>query len=472
MTGRPESVTQDAAPQSRDRSGLVLGVLSLAAFMAALDLFIVNVAFRDIGRSFPEESLSDQSWVLNAYAVVYAALLVPLGRYADQRSRKTGFIAGLVVFTVASLACALAPNLWFLVAARAVQAVGAAALTPTSLGLIVQTFSGPARTRAVRIWAATGAIAAAAGPVIGGSLVELSWRWVFLINIPTGILAVIVAVKVLRDGRDTSGTRAPGPLGAFFVILAVGALALALVQGNDWGWGNPKTVTAFALAAAGSAALALQIARSSRPLVDLALLQVRTFRWSNLSVIGFGAAFAGFLLAGVLWAQLVWGYSDIKVGLCVAPGPLMVPVFAVLAQRAARRVSSSAITVTGCLLFAAGCVLVLTSVTVDGAYATQLLPALLITGAGTGLALPELLATATSELPPERSTTGSAIVNTSRQIGAVVGVSLVIAYLPDFSGIEDPVPGFQHAWWACAITAVLGAGAAMFMRPDRGVSKA
>src|SRR3954451_18452231 len=168
------------------RPGAVLAVLSAAAFMASLDLFIVNVAFDDIRADFGRASLADLSWVLNSYAITYAALLVPLGRLADRYGRKGGFLLGLAVFTIASGACALSPGLWWLVGLRALQAAGAAALTPTSLGLLLASTPADRRARAVRIWAASGGLAAAAGPVVGGLLVNASWRWVFLVNIPVG----------------------------------------------------------------------------------------------------------------------------------------------------------------------------------------------------------------------------------------------------------------------------------------------
>ncbi|MDO9408990.1 MFS transporter [Patulibacter sp.] len=435
--------------------GVVLGVLSLAAFMASLDLFIVNVAFRDIGESFPDQPLADQSWVLNAYAIVYAALLIPIGRYADQHSRKTGFLFGVALFTVASLACAVAPSLWTLVAARVLQAIGAAALTPTSLGLLVAAFDGPGRARAVRIWAATGAIAAASGPVVGGVLVELSWRWVFLVNIPIGIGAFVVAARVVQDSSETEKTGTPDPAGATLVIVAIGALALALVKGQEWGWGGPDTLAAFAVALVGAAILGRRMATHPRPLVEPAMLAVRTFRWSTISAIGFGAAFAGFLLTGVLFAQEVWNYGPITVGLAVAPGPLMVPIFAVVGSRLRTRLSAGTVVALGCAVFAAGCVLTLSSITIGSDYAARLLPGLLLSGVGTGLALPEILATATSELPPDRSTTGSAIVNAARQIGSVIGVSAVIALLPTIGDL-DPLDGFRHALWACVALALVG----------------
>src|ERR1700712_4390798 len=196
------------------RPGAVLAVLSVAAFMASLDLFIVNVAFDQIGRDFSGVSLSDLSWVLNGYAIVYAALLVPLGRLADRFGRKPGFLLGLAIFTVASLACALSGGPWMLVGFRTLQAVGAALLTPTSLGLLVSATPPALRVRAVRIWAATGALAAAVGPAVGGVLVEASWRWVFLVNLPIGIGALVVAARIVPDSRDVTAGRIPDLVGA------------------------------------------------------------------------------------------------------------------------------------------------------------------------------------------------------------------------------------------------------------------
>ena len=175
-----------APPDSR----LVLTVLCAAAFMASLDLFVVNVAFTAIGRDFHGSPLADLSWILNAYAITYAALLVPLGRLADRYGRKAGFLLGLGLFTLASAACAASPNLWFLIVCRVLQAAGAAALTPTSLGLLITSTEPQHRARAVRIWASSGALASAFGPVVGGLLVEAAWQWVFLINVPVGVLAL------------------------------------------------------------------------------------------------------------------------------------------------------------------------------------------------------------------------------------------------------------------------------------------
>jgi MFS family permease len=193
-----------AASPAATRYRALLIVLSTASFMASLDLFIVNVAFADIGRDFHGQSLGNLSWILNGYAVLFAALLVPLGRLADRYGRRAGFMGGLALFTVASAACAVSPNLWSLVAFRGLQAVGAAALTPTSLGLLLAATPNDRKVKAVRIWAAIGALAAAFGPVVGGLLVQLDWRWVFLVNIPIGIAALVAGHRLITDSHDPS----------------------------------------------------------------------------------------------------------------------------------------------------------------------------------------------------------------------------------------------------------------------------
>src|SRR4051794_33560052 len=201
-------------PPSTARPGAVLAVLSVAAVMASLDLFIVNVALPDIGRDLGESSLGDLSWTLNAYAIVYAALLVPFGRLADRYGRKGGFLLGVAVFTLASAGCAAGGSLELLVVFRVLQAAGAALLTPTSLGLLLTATPPAGRVRAVRIWAASGALAAAAGPALGGVLVDASWRWVFLINVPVGLAALVWATRIVPVFHDVERSAVPDLLGA------------------------------------------------------------------------------------------------------------------------------------------------------------------------------------------------------------------------------------------------------------------
>jgi MFS family permease len=248
--GQAEGASRTATPEHR--RSVIVAVLTAAAFMAALDLFIVNVAFSSIGKDF-HQGTANLSWVLNGYAIVYAALLIPLGRLADKYSRKGGFLIGLGVFTAASLGCALSPSLWPLVGFRLLQAAGAAALTPTSLGLLINAVPPEQRAGAVRIWAAVSALAAAAGPVIGGVLVQHSWRLVFLVNIPIGMVAVVCAVRVVPDSKEPASSDLPDLLGSGVLAVAIGALALALVKGPAWGWGSVGVLTSLAVALAGVA---------------------------------------------------------------------------------------------------------------------------------------------------------------------------------------------------------------------------
>jgi EmrB/QacA subfamily drug resistance transporter len=448
------------------RPGLVLAVLSAAAFLASLDLFIVNVALPEIGRAFDGAQLSDLSWVLNGYAVLYAALLIPLGRLADRYGRKAGFLGGLGLFVAASAACAASTGLWELVAFRAVQAVGAAALTPASLGLLLTATPLEKRVRAVRIWAASGAVAAALGPAVGGLLVQASWRWAFLINIPVGLIALAMAARVVPASRDAGVTRLPDLTGAAVITIAIGALALGLVKGPDWGWGSASVLAAFAVAAVGLAAFAYRSTHHPSPVIEPSLLRVRTFAWSNLTAIAFSTAFAAVLLTFVLWTQQVWGYSALRTGLAIAPGPLLVPVFAAVGQRLAHRgVPAGRIAAAGCGLLAIGTALVVARVGADPSYASDLLPGWLVGGMGVGLALPTILSSATADLPRAHAATGSAVVTMSRQLGTVLGVSLLVAILGRPTTYPATHAAFQHAWWATSAVLVVAAVTALGITP-------
>ena len=452
-------------PNQSQRPGVVLAIASLAAFMASLDVFIVNVAFDAIGADFHGATLSQLSWVLSAYAISYAALLVPAGRIADRYGRKGGFLLGLALFTLSSVACAVSPGVWWLVGFRVAQAAGAALLTPASLGLVVASAPLEHRARAVRTWAATGALAAALGPAVGGVLVEASWRWVFLVNLPVGLAAFVAATRWMPRSRDESVTRLPDVLGALLLAAAIGALTLGLVKGPDWGWGGTRTDAAWAVTAVCLLAFAVSSARHPAPVIAPALLRVRAFAWSNVTALLFSVPFAAALLTNILWMQQVWHYSALKTGFAVAPGPLMVPVFAAVAHRLARRIPVGVIVSAGCLLFGAGAVLTLTRVGASSDYASDVLPGWLTGGAGVGFALPAILSSATAGLPPGQAATGSAVVNMSRQIGMALGVSLVVAVLGTPAGYAAAHAAFQHAWWAVAAVAALAALTAPGMTP-------
>lgn len=445
----------------------MLLVLCAASFMATLDVFVVNVAFPDIGRDMHDASLSNLSWILNGYAIVYAALLVPLGRLADRYGRKQTFLAGLLLFTLGSAACAASPGLWALIGFRIVQATGAAALTPTSLGLLLNATPAEGRAKAVKIWAATGALAAAVGPVVGGLLVQVAWQWVFIINVPIGIAAVVATVRTVPDSRDDTAGRVPDLVGSAVIAVSIAAVALAVVKGPDWGWASVPTTASFAMGAAAAALFVQRMLTHPAPVIEPALLEVRSFAWSNMAALLFNATFAAGLLAVILWMQEVWHYSAVKTGFAVAPGPLLVPVFTVVAHRLASRIPVGVIAAAGCTFFGAGNLLLLASVGAHAHYATELLPGWLVVSAGVGLAFPTIMSSATADLPPGRTATGSAIVTMSRQIGLVLGVSVFVAVLGAPVGYAAAHSAFRSGWYVVAGIAFAAIVPALAMTPRR-----
>lgn len=433
----------------------VLTITSVGLFMASLDLFIVNIAFPDLARSFDGASLSSLSWVLNAYAIVFAALLVPAGRIADRVGRKRVFIAGLLLFALASALCAAAPSIPFLVAARILQAAGGAMMLPTTLGLILPAFPAAQRPMAIGIWSAVGGVAAALGPPIGGLLVQLDWRWIFVVNVPIGLLTALVAGRVLDEVREPEDGR-PDLLGAAELALGIALLTLGIVKGPDWGWAEPATLGAFAAAVALVVAFLRRSAHHHAPVIELPLLRVRSFALANLAAAVFFAGFGAMLLSGVLLLTEVWGYSALKAGFALSPGPLMAAAFAVPSGRLGARLGQRPVAAVGGLTFAAGFAYILATVGPDPEYATTFLPGFMLGGAGVGMTLGTLPAAATAALPPQRFATGTAVFGMARQLGSAIGVAVLVALLDSSGG--DLLAGLQRGW-AFALASGLGAAA-------------
>lgn len=449
------------------RTRLVTLVLVGSAFLAGVDLFIVNVAFDEIGRDFATggnpPSLSQLSWVLNAYAVIFAALLVPMGRLTDRYGRKAGFVGGIVVFTLASAACGLSTGVWELVAFRGLQAVGAAAMTPASLGLLLAALPPERKAPAARLWALTGALAAALGPAVGGGLVQLSWHWAFWINLPIGVLLVVGAVRYVPDVRHNEGAPRPDLSGAVLLAVAVGALVLGLVQGNEWGWSSGRVVGAFVGSAVALGAFGWLTTHHPAPVIDPALLRVRAFTWAGLTTLVFNAGFGAGLLAGILWMQQAWGYSALATGFAVAFGPLFVPATSLLTHRIFPTARAGTLAILGCLVVAAGAALMSLSLTTTPSYWTTVAPGWALVGVGVGLAMPNLVASATSALPPEQVSTGSGVVTMARQVGLVLGVSVLVAIV----GASPSLDAFRTAWWVIAGASVVAAACAVAIEATR-----
>src|SRR5665213_2876006 len=309
------------------------------------------------------------------------------------------------------------------VAARLVQAIGAGMMVPASLSLLLAAVPGHARAQAIGTWSAIGALGAALGPVIGGFLVEVSWRWVFWINIPVGVITVILAFRVLPESKDETANSRPDMLGAVLVAVATGSLALALVKAPSWGWTSKDFFALLVLALASSLGVVVRSARHAAPVVDLKLLESRSFNGAILASIAYYAGFGAFLLNMVEFLTGVWHFSAIDAGLAIAPGPLMVlPFERLVAPRLSAKLGGAGrVAVIGCFVNVAAQSLWLSQIQVHAAYATHLLAAQLLGGAGVGLTIPSLIGAGTASIPPARFGAGSGVLNMARQIGTVLG---------------------------------------------------
>jgi EmrB/QacA subfamily drug resistance transporter len=452
MVHEPDAatVTGPSSPPAELR-GATLFISSLAVFAVFLDTTALFVAFPDIIRSFPDVAASQLSWVLNGFTIVFAALLIPLGKVADRRGHKTLFLAGSVVFTVGSVLCAVAPEPWALIAARVLQAVGGAALVPSSLALVLRATPRPKVPVALAVWGATGAVAGAVGPTLGAALVETAgWRWVFVINVPVGLATVVLGRRSLIESRDPT-SRVPAPLGVVLLVAGSVLLTLGLVRGGEWGW---TSTTTAGVILAGLAVLMLFLghqASTPAPTIDLSLFGIRNFLWGNLATIAFGTAFTAMFLSSILFLTDVWQWSILKAGFGVAPGPLMVAVLAPFMGRLAARVGQQPLLVAGGVVYALGAVWRL--VVLDGQpdYVGDYLPSMVLTGLGVALCLPQLSSVVGQALPPNRLGVGGGVNQAIRQFAGTIGVALTIGLVAGASSLSDALVRFDRVWWVLVI---------------------
>lgn len=424
----------------------VLLVAAFGAFLAFLDATIVNVALPSIQTSFPGTSIGGLSWVLNGYNIIFAAFLIVFGRLTDLLGRRRAFIAGVVLFTVASALCGAAPSLELLVAARVLQALGAALLVPASLALVVEAFPEEQRAHAIGLWGATAAVAAGLGPPMGGGLVELGgWRWAFFVNIPFGLAAVWVARSQLVESRAPGVRRLPDLRGAALLVAGLGTLNLGIVKGNDWGWGSTEALGTFLATVLLLVLFALSSRAHRSPLLDPALLRIPSFGLASLATVVAGLGFYAYLLTNILWLQYVWGYSVLEAGLALVPGALVAAVVAARLGPLANRYGYRPFVVPGAIVWAGAYVWYHQQVGIEPAFWSQWFPGQIISGIGVGATLPLLGSAALAAVPGARYATASALVSSARQLGGVLGIAILVVIL------DDPTPAtavtaFRHGW--------------------------
>jgi EmrB/QacA subfamily drug resistance transporter len=439
----------------------VLGVASLGAVLAFVDATIVNVAFPDIRSDFEDASLGGISWVLNAYNIVFAAFIVAAGRIADLLGRKRMFEVGIVLFTVTSVLCALAPSVQLLVAARVLQAVGAAIVVPASLALVLEAFPERERAHGVALWSAAAALAAGLGPSLGGVLVELGgWRLAFLVNLPIGVVALLASKRTLVESRAPGRRMVPDLFGALVLAGATAALTLGIVKGEEWGWSSAGVLVSFAAALALGAAFIDRCRWHHAPMIDLGLLRIRSLAASNAITLIAAAGFYSYVLCNVLFLTTVWGYSVLDAGLAITPGPFIAAAVARPASKLAERIGAGFTVMLGALIWAAGVGYLVALVDVTPDFLGQWLPGMAILGVGAGITFPVVGSAAVAEVTGGRFATATGINSIARQLGAVLGVALLVAIVGT-PGRAEVADAFDRGWTFAAACFVLTAAGAL-----------
>jgi EmrB/QacA subfamily drug resistance transporter len=468
-----EPSVQPAPPAAPDpRRWWALALLCGAFFMVILDAAIVVVALPSIETDLGFSAQTLQ-WVLSAYALTFAGLLLLGGRAADLLGRRRLFMLGLAFFTLASLLCGLAWSDASLIGARAFQGVGAAVMTPTALSIIATTFEeGSERNKAFGIWGALGGIGGTAAWLVGGPLVDgLGWEWIFFINIPVGLLALALSPVLLRESRASVRRRSYDPAGALTITGALALLVYAVVEAPQTGWGDPRTILLFAASAALLAAFTLIESRHHAPLVPLRVLRSRTLVGANTVMVLFGTVAFGVPFILTLYAQQVLGYSAVRFGLSSLPLPLGAVVGSIVGQAIVLKLGFRPVAAVGMALMGASALL-LTQVSVGGDYVNDMLLGLAVAGPGIGLAFVTASIAALAGVAERESGLASGLSNTCFQIGAALGVAIVSTvavsrtedYLVSTAGAGPLVgltEGFQSAFLACAILAGIGVVAAL-----------
>lgn len=431
-------------PGSDQKQWQTLSILAVPLFMMLLDVTIVNIAIPHIMLAF-NVGITDIEWILNIYVLIFAALLITLGRLGDIYGRKIMFLSGLGVFTIASLLCGLAPTFTLLLVARGIQAIGAAAMLPATLSILNVIFANKNRGLALGIWGAVAGAANALGPVIGGALVSAySWRWIFLVNIPIGVIAFIVAIRMISESKDVQTSPRIDVPGVTTISISLFSLTYALVEGQKYGWTSAVILSLFAASLVSFIAFIFIQLRSKSPLVRLGFFRNVTFSTGNgvSLTVTFGLLGVIFLLA--LFLQLVLGFSAIKAGLTLLPMPVAIMVIAPFAGRLSDRIGSRWLLFAGMLIAALG-IYLLSNLTVSTTEQELILP-LAICGIGMGLVIAPTTTAVMASVPVNQSGAAAGILATTRQVGSVLGLAVTGAILQNrlVANIGDSLKAFPQ----------------------------
>ncbi|MFM7537909.1 MAG: MFS transporter [Acidimicrobiales bacterium] len=434
------------------RAWWTLAVASTAGFMVSLEVTIISLAFGKIARAFPETSVGTLSWVFTAYNIGVASLLLISGWLSDTRGRRRCFLAGLVVFGAGSILSGVSVSAGMLIGGRLVQAVGGSLLFPAGLALVLEAFPPQRRQAAVGIWGISGGLAAAVGPTFGAMLVDaFGWRAVFLINVPVAIAGVVVGRWALTESTAPGVSRRVDLVGIPLASLSVGTLVLAIVQGDEWGYGSARTLTAVAVAVVLAAGFVARASRHPAPLFDLRLYRIRSYAVGSLGAVLFAIAFFGWLVQLPNFLQQAWGYSVLQAGFALAPGPalttVLTPVFGRIVDRVGHRVLTAVCSAAGAIGLLWPALLADSSPN----YVVAILPSTLLLGlsAGTGFAI--MVGATVRDVPPQRFGMAGAGRTTAFQLAVALGVAIAVALVGRPRTPEALLEGHRLNWLVGAV---------------------
>jgi EmrB/QacA subfamily drug resistance transporter len=447
---------------SEHRKWWTLGAVAFGLFMIMLDNTVVNVALPAIQEDLGV-GLAELQWIVAGYALTFAALMLSGGKLADHYGRRLIFVVGLTIFTLASLACGLAESGDVLIGARVVQGAGAALMNPATLSIISATFPAEQRGMAIGIWAGVSALALAIGPLVGGLLTDhLDWSWIFFVNIPVGVAAVVASFLFIEESRDTSEEQRLDLPGQVAGGLSLFALTYALIEANSYGWTSGRILGAFAVAAV-ALALFVWLERVQRaPMLDLGLFRNGTFAGANTVILLVALAMFGVFFFVSLYMQNILGFSAVETGAAFLPMTILIILIAPVAGKTSDRIGSRWLMTVGMVLIAVQ-LLYFSRLGVDENF-WDLLPGLLVGGMGMALVMTPSAAAAVRSVPVDKAGVGSAVLNAFRQVGGSMGVAvmgaIIAAEIGDDRSPEAFVDGFSTALVVAALIAFAGAAVA------------
>jgi EmrB/QacA subfamily drug resistance transporter len=428
----------------------VLAIVCAASFVSTLDITVVVVAFNDIRESFPGVSRAELSWVITVYTITAAAMLVPSGRLADRIGSGRVFLLGVGMFALGSLLSGLAPNVRMLIGARMVQAFGSAMQAPSSLALISRFFPPGRRNMAIGLWGATGGLGGATGPSLGAAIVGAGgWRWIFLINVPLGAAVVVFGARLLRGHDRRQAALPPDLLGASMIIVGVSALSLALVQTEEWGWRDGRTVAALVVAVVVLSALLARSARNPLLSIDLRLFRINSFRWANGVALSLPVAFFLQFFGSVQFLTSVWDYSEVEAGLLLTPVSVLQASLTLQAGRLADRRGHRAVMLPGSLVYLAGAFAWCVTLGGDRDLVAFYIGATLL-AIGVGLTYACFNSAAVHDLPAAQVGAGSGLNQTINRVGSTLGIALAVALLAG----DESASAFRRLWVVMIVCAL------------------